>query len=263
MSDLTLIVCDGAGTKNLPPEDPKSVLAPVVERLRWRTGAKVWNTGWEASVAGVGGSTPWPIASHRAVLRIADYIATHDGRFILLGFSAGCRPVREFLERHPEFRDRVVAVGQLADPWAPRGRQQNGVPNPPGHGIMGERLGPIASRTFWCHAPGDPIPRAAWDSLLRHLTPAAEKLPGQFVVSFLEHAHFGRVQLIPFLGLPPHEWFAGLGARIGRSREEANSYLFAGGHTTAYRIPFHTADGKADPLVHRFADTIAWKVNHP
>lgn len=256
---MIIYVCDGAGTSGLPPEDPRSILAPVVERLRWRTGATVHNTGWAASLMGVGGNTPWPQASDDAVRHIADHMRSHDEQVILLGFSAGCRPVRELAERHPDLRDRIAATGLLADPWQPRGRQQHGVPDGPGWGIMGEKLGPTPSRTFWCGHPGDPICRAAPDSLLRYITPAADKLPGQFIASFIDHAHHGRLQLIPFLGLPIHEWFMGLGPRIDRSIREARSYL-GQGHTHAYLAPYPTPDGKTDSLAHRLADTIAWAV---
>lgn len=256
---LTIIVCDGAGTNGLPPEDPRSILTPVIERLRWRTGAGIWNTGWAASLMGVGGNTPWPAASDHAVDRIAEHVQTHDGQFILLGFSAGCRPVREFAERHPQLRDRIAAIGLLADPWQPRSRQQHGVPDGPGWGIMGERLTAIPHRTYYAGHPGDPICRAAPDSLLRYITPAADKLPGQFLRSFVDHAHRGRLQLIPFLGLPFHEWFIGLGPRIDRSVQEARSYL-GSGHTRAYTEPYLTPDGKTTSLAHRLADTIAWAV---
>lgn len=257
---LTIIVCDGAGTAGLPPEDPRSILAPVAERIRSKTGASVWNIGWAASLMGVGGSTPWPVASDHAVDRIADHVRSHDGQFIILGFSAGCRPAREFAERHPDLRHRIAAIGLMADPWQPRSRQQHGVPDGPGWGIMGEKLGPIPTKTYWCGHPGDPICRAAPDSLLRYITPAADKLPGQFLRSFVDHAHRGRLQLIPFLGLPLHEWFMGLGPRIDRSVREARSYL-GQGHTHAYLTPYPTPDGETDSLAHRLADSIAWKIN--
>lgn len=259
---LTIIVCDGAGTASLPPEDPRSILDPVVERLQSKTGATVWNTSWAASLMGVGGSTPWPKASSDAVTRIAAYMRSHDGQFILLGYSAGCRPVRELAERHPELRGRIAATGMLSDPWQPRGRQQHGVPDVPGWGVMGQRLGPIPSKTYWCGHPHDPICRAAPDSLLRYITPATDYLPGQFLRAFVDHAHHGRLQLIPFLGLPLHEWFVGLGPRIDRSIREARSYL-GQGHTSAYTVPYPTPDGKTVSLAHRLAATIAWAVTNP
>lgn len=255
---MYIYICDGAGTANLPPQDPRSILTPVADRLRWKTGATIHNTHWQASLMGVGGPHPWPQASDRAVTHIADHMRTHTDHAILLGFSAGCRPVRELTERHPDLRDRIAAVGMLADPWQPRSRQQHGISDSNGWGIMGERLGPIPDRTYWCGHISDPICRAAPDSLLRYITPAADVLPGQFIASFIDHAHKGRIQLIPFLGLPLHEWFLGLGPRIDRTIREANSYL-GDGHTRVYTEPFLTS-GDTRSLAHRLADTIAWAV---
>ena len=256
---LTTIVFDGAGTNGLPPEDPRSILTPLIQRLRWRTGCQVHRPEWAASLMGVGGNKTWPVATRHAVIAAAEHMRATDGDFIVIGYSAGCRPARELLEQHSDLADRTVALGLVADPWQPATRNQHGVPNPPGFGIMGSRLGPIPSRTYWVGADGDPICRASWDSLLRYITPAADKLPGQFLLAFLDHAARGRLQLIPFLGLPLHLWFVGLGPRIDRAVTEARGYL-GGAHTTAYTKPFHTPDGKTDSLVHRLADTLSWRI---
>lgn len=259
---ITAYFLDGAGSKGRT----SPVLDAVAGRLRWKLNCRTEWLDWEASLMGVGGRTPWPIASHLAVLALAEKIRESQDQVILVGFSAGNRPVREFLEQHPELRDRVVAVGLVADPWQPRSRQQNGIVDGPGWGVMGERLTPIPDRTFWSGHPGDPIPRAAGDSLLRYITPASDVTPGDFIREFVRHAHRGRLQLIPFLGLPLHLWFGGLGARIARSIAEAQSYL-GDGHTDVYVREYVTRDehGREDrrSLAHRLADTIAWKVRTP
>ena len=259
MPALTVLVFDGAGTNGLPPEDPRSILTPVIERLRWRTGCAVHRPPWAASLMGVGGNTPWPVASHKAVIAAAEYMHATEGRFILLGFSAGCRPARELLEQHPELHDRIAACGLMGDPWQPAHRNQSGVPNPPGVGIMGGRDTALPKKTFYSAAPGDPICRSAWDSLLRWITPASDVLPGQFLIAFVDKARWGRLQLVPFLGLPIHQWALGLGPRIRRSVEEARGYLTDGRHTRGYTEPFRTSDGRTDSLAHRLADTLAWK----
>lgn len=260
---ITAYILDGAGTKGRT----SNVVNAVTERLRWKLDCRVEWLDWEASLMGVGGTTPWPLATHHAVINLAARIRESDDDIILVGFSAGCRPVREFLEQHPELRARVVAVAMLADPWQPRGRQQHGITDGPGWGIMGERLTPIGKRTFYCGHPADPIPRAAGDSLLRYITPSSDVTPGQFVREFVRHAHRGRLQLIPFLGLPLHLWFGGLSARIGRSVAEAQSYL-GDGHTSIYVREYITIDPNTKQedhrsLAHRLADSVAWSIQHP
>lgn len=253
---------DGAGTKG----KRSPVLGAVAARLRWKLNCRTEWLDWEASLMGVGGTSPWPVASHLAVLALAEKIRESTDEVILVGFSAGCRPVREFLEQHAELRGRVVAVGMVADPWQPRRRQQHGIVDGPGWGIMGERLTPLPGRTLYVGHPNDPIPRAAGDSLLRYITAASDVVPGQFIREFVHHAHRGRLQLIPFLGLPLHEWFVGLGPRIQRSIAEAQSYL-GDGHTGVYIDEYVTRDahGRQDGrcLAHRLADSIAWKVTRP
>ena len=256
---LTILVFDGAGTAGLPAADPRSILSPVVERMRWKTGATAVKVPWKASLMGVGGSTPWPKASQDAIDWAVDYIQRNDGRFILTGFSAGCRPARELLEQHPRLEPRIAAIAQLADPWQPANRQQHGVPDGPGYGIMGEKLGRIPGRTFWAGHPGDPICRAAPDSLLRYLAASTDAVPGGLFAAFIDKAHRGRLQLVPFLGLPLHEWFFGLGPRIDRSIREAQAYL-GSGHTSAYTAPYETPDGKTTSLAHRLADSVAWRL---
>lgn len=254
MSTLTVLVFDGAGTAGRTSK----VVDAVVERLRWKTGAAVQWVPWPASLMGVGGTTPWPVATSEAIRWAVDYMWRHDGQFILVGFSAGCRPARELLERHPGLAERVAAIAQLADPWQPASRQQDGVPDGPGFGIMGQATGPVPDRTFWCGHPGDPICRAAPDSLLRYLTGSTDAVPGGLFRAFVDKAARGRLQLVPFLGLPFHEWFVGLGPRIDRSIREAQSYL-GSGHTRAYTAYFPTP-GDTRSLAHRLADSVAWRV---
>lgn len=252
---MRILAFDGAGTKG---RGQGSVLAHCVDYLGEKLNAPVVFVPTESSLMGVGGTTPWPVASAEAISWAHDYMWNHDGQYILVGFSAGCRPARELLERHPSLKDRVVAVAQLADPWQPANRQQNGIPDSAGHGIMGQALGPIPDRTYWAGHPFDPICRAAPDSLLRYLAASTDAAPGHLFAAFLDKAHRGRLQLAPFLGLPLHEWFFGLGPRIDRSIREAQSYL-GSGHTTVYTLPYATP-GDTRSLTHRLADTVAWAV---
>ena len=258
---LTALVLDGAGSAGRT----SGVVDPCVERLKWKTGCRAEWVPWSASLMGVGGSLSWTEASRRAVMRIAQMVRDIEGDIILIGYSAGCRPVREFLHAHPELHDRVVAVGLMADAWQPANVQQHGVPNPPGFRIMGPGAGPRPARTFFVATPGDPIPRCAPDSLLRYLTASADTPPGHLFAAFVDKARRGRLQLIPFLGLPLHLWFGGLGGRIDRSVREARGYLTTGRHTRGYTEPFHPRSawsGALDDrsLAHRLADTIAWAI---
>lgn len=253
---VTILVFDGAGSAGRTSR----VIDAVVERLRWKTGAHAVWVPWAASLMGVGGRTPWPVATTDAIRWAVDYMWRHDGQYILVGYSAGCRPARELLERHPGIRDRVSAVAQLADPWQPHNRQQDGVPDSAGWGIMGQNYGPIPDRTFWCGHPFDPIPRASRDSLLRYLTASTDAVPGGLFGAFLDKAARGRLQLAPFLGLPIHEWFFGFGLRVDRASREARAYLTDGTHTSAYTAHYPTR-GDTRSLAHRLADTVAWKVN--
>ena len=256
MSALTVLVFDGAGTAGRTSK----VVDAVVERLRWKTGAAVQWVPWPASLMGVGGTTPWPTATEDAIKWAHDYMWNHEGNYILVGFSAGCRPAREFLERHPGMSPRVLALAQLADPWQPANRQQHGIPDRSGGwGIMGQAYGPIPDRTWWCGNPADPICRAAPDSLLRYLAASTDAVPGGLFAAFIDKAHRGRLQLVPFLGLPLHEWFFGLGPRIDRSIKEAQAYL-GSGHTSAYTAYFPTNDGNTTSLAHRLADSVAWRL---
>lgn len=260
MKYLTLVL-DGAGTNG----KTSHVVDDVVEEIFTGLNSEAEWIEWEASVMTVGGPTPWNLASNRAVVSTARRIEETTEQIILLGFSAGCRPVREFLEAYPHLRHRIAAVGQLADPYQPRGRQQYGVWEPPHRfGIMGQKIGPLGDRTFWCGHPSDPIPWAAWDSLLRYGTAPVDAVPGRFISTFADKARLGRLQLAPFLGLPFHEWFGGLGTRIRLSVDEARSYL-GSGHTKAYTVPYPTRDpvtGETDerPLAARLGGTIVYAV---
>ena len=253
---LTVLVFDGAGTHGRT----SNVVDKVVDRLKAKTGATAVWVPWAASLMGVGGNTPWPAASTAAIEWAADYMTNHSGRFILIGYSAGCRPARELLERRPELEGRVAAIAQLADPWQPADRQQHGILDGPGFGVVGQAHGPVPGRTFWCGAVGDPICRAAPDSLLRYITASTDAVPGYLFGTFIAKAQQGRLQLVPFLGLPFHQWFLGLGPRIQRSIAEAQSYLGAG-HTRVYTDLYPTRDGKTTSLAHRLADSVAWAVH--
>lgn len=255
---LTILVFDGAGTAGRTSH----VVDAVVERLQKKTGAAAVWVAWPASLMGVGGTTPWPTATEDAIRWAHDYMWRHEGNYILVGFSAGCRPAREFLERHPGLKGRVIALSLLADPWQPTTRQQHGIEDVPGFGVMGQAYGPIPDRTLFCGHPDDPICRAAPDSLLRYLAASTDAVPGGLFAAFIDKAARGRLQLIPFLGLPPWEWLWGLGPRIDRSVREARAYLSEGKHTTAYVKPYPTPDGKTDSLAHRLADSTVWLIRN-
>lgn len=213
---------------------------------------------YPAAMMGVGGPESWTTSTEIGLNNLLRVIQETEDKIVLVGYSGGCKPVHEFLSRHPEFHEQITAVGFVSDPWRPRTRWQNGTPNPEGFGIMGEDFGPIADRTYWTSAKGDPISGAKPDSLLRYMADVCEGEIHQVPQAFLTLAQTGRLQLPAFLGLPFPQWFFGLGPRITNAVQEAHSYL-NGGHDRAYVVPFVTDGSKSESLSARLGATLAFK----
>ena len=82
---MRILAFDGAGTKG---RGQGSVLAHCVDHLGEKLNAPVVFVPTESSLMGVGGNTPWPAATDDAIRWATDYMWTHPGQYILVGYSA-------------------------------------------------------------------------------------------------------------------------------------------------------------------------------
>lgn len=221
---------------------------------------------WPASMAGIG-PYPWPESTRMGIRNFDRRLGKMkpDDKFVILAFSGGNRPAREWLENiavdDPAMLDRVLAVGLASDPYRPVGKQQTGMPVPGGYGVCGERETPIMDRTFWLAIPGDVITDAAHNSMLRTLADFSDDFPGDMLRGLTRVVHHNDFQLAWKLKVfreNPLHWFMGLGPRLHQAKNDIVGYM-SGTHTLAYTRPFE--DG--DSAMVRFANTISWKVRNP
>lgn len=256
---MLIVYADGIGTSHLTDDDGRSILQHVVRRLAASTGARPVRVDWPASMAGLGGRMSWATSAHHGVLALDKIVADHpDEHLILLGYSGGCRVIHEWMDSNRDHLIWVLAVGLMSDPYRPGTRWQHGLPNPLGSGIAGQRLGPIAGRTFWTSAPGDVISSCPADSPLRTAADLSDQIPGALLADLAGHVRRGDWQLATRMGLwrrDPLGYLRGLGPRLHQARLDIEGYL-TGAHTLAYTRPH--AGG--DSLAHRLAATIAWAV---
>lgn len=260
---MLIVSCDGIGSARLGVADPRSIMFPLVSRLRERTGARHIRVPWEASMAGIGGPLSWAESSRRGVAELDRIVSENPGeQLILVAYSGGNRVVHDWLDSRPQWLSRVAAVGLLSDPYRPPGRDQAGTLLAPGYGICGQRLGPISDRTFWCAAVGDVITDCPDDSPLRTVADLSDRIPGGFLDDFGRHLSVGDWQLANRMQLwrrDPLGYLWGLGARLDRARRDVEGYL-GSAHTRAYTVPYVTAGGDERPLAVRLADSISWRV---
>lgn len=260
---LHIIYADGIGSNQAGYTDGQSILYKVVERLiELDSTAKATRVNWPASMATVGGSHSWVESSRIGVVDVDRIMREHPGsKFILLGYSGGNRVIHEWLDQaNKDELATIAAVGLMSDPYRPRGRKQNELPETRGWGICGERPGPIPSRTFWTTVPGDVISDALPDAILRTPADASGVMPGEFVGELQKYLKTGNLQLAWQLDVfkkNPLGWLLGLGPRLHQARLDITGYL-TGTHTTAYVIPY--AGGAS--LAHRLANSINWHINH-
>lgn len=252
---LTTLVLDGIGSsegRNSP------IVTTIAQHLETRAGTTTHYVNWRAGMIGAGAGGSWNANSRDAVTMIRRWLDTNTGDVILIAHSGGNKPVHDFLDNYPEYHHRVRAVGLVADPWRPHDRWQHGVANPGGWGVAGERYTPIPDRVFWTAVPGDFIPCAPPDSLLRHVTDVSYGHPDQLVRDAINAFQKGRFQLAAFLGLPLHEWVFGLGRRIREASDGVWRYL-NGWHGQHYLGPVDTG-GDERSLAVRLADSIVWAI---
>ena len=258
-SVMKIHVLDGAGSANRT----SGIIDHTVERLKKQldiSEAKWIN--YPAAMMGVGGDQTWEESSREGVRLLMEEMLSHTEDVILLSYSAGNKPLHDFLEMFPEFHGRIKAVGFMSDPWRPRDRFQSGTPRPIGWGIKGERVGPLGNRSFWTSVYNDAISAAYPDALIRYMADVTEGAPDEIIIKAINLGKLSDFQLSWQIGIiqrNPIAWFVGLGGRIGQLSADVRGYL-TGAHTNDYIKPFKTPDGKTDSLAVRLADTIAWKV---
>lgn len=260
---MIIAYADGIGSARLTEDDGRSILQHVVRPLAAKTGARPVRVEWPASMVGVGGSHSWAVAAHHGVLALDKIAADHPrDDLVLLGYSGGNRVVHDWLDQRPHMRDRVAAAGFMSDPHRPAGRWhaggRDGLPDPGGWGICGQRLGPIPARSFWTSSPGDAISSCPPDSPLRTLADLSDRIPGALLADLSGHLRAGDWQLATHMGLwrrDPLAYLRGLGPRMDRARRDVEGYL-SGRHTLDYTRPWQGGPS----LAHRLADRIAWNL---
>lgn len=259
---MHILYADGIGSASVGPNDGRSILRQVVDRLIvLNPSYKPTRVEWPASMATVGGRHSWKDSSRIGVGSINRHLANNPGKkIILLGYSGGCRVIHEWLDQNPNQLYRIAAVGLMSDPYRPKDRKQAELPETVGWGIMGQDPGPIPARTFWTTAPADVISDALSDALLRTPADASGVMPGQFLGELQRSLKAGDLQLAWQLGVfktNPLRWIMTLGHRLDQARVDIQGYL-TGNHTTAYTV--HYAGGSS--LAHRLANSINWHINH-
>lgn len=257
---MKIYVLDGAGSAGTT----SGVIDHTVNRLmeKLEVSEAKWIDYPAAMLKLVGGNYTWDESSRMGVRMLMEEMTSHDEDVILLAYSAGNKPLHEFLDMFPEFHDRIASVGFMSDPWRPENKYQAGTEKPIGYGIKGQSVGPIPSKTFWTSVRDDVISAAYPDALMRYVADVVDGRFDEMITEAIELGGLGQFQLSWQLGViqrQPLTWFFGIGGRIVQFGADAAGYL-GGKHTNDYINPHRTPDGKTDSLAVRFADTIAWKV---
>ena len=254
----TVICFDGVGTNG---RVEGSVLAPCADRLATKINADTHWIPWGGStMLNMGGGGTWKDNSAAGVRALTEWMDQHPGhQIVLMSFSGGSKPAHDFLIKHPRYHHRVLGAGFLSDPWRPSDRYQHGLPKPTGWGVCGERYTPISDRAWWTTVPGDAIPNAPADSLLRYFADVSDGHPDQMITNAITAFQKGRFQLAAHLQLPLIERIIGLGPRIRDASDAVWRYL-NGWHTNHYLGPVDSGGGDHRSLADRLADSVAWGV---
>ena len=254
----TVVAFDGVGTDG---RVDGSVLAPCVDRLAAKIGADTrWFPWGGSTMLGMGGGGTWADNSRQGVQALVEWMDANPAQHIvLMSFSGGSLPAHDFLDQHPRLHHRVLGAAFLSDPWRPRDRWQHGLASPGGWGVCGERYTPISDRAWWTAVPGDVIPNAPHDSLLRYFADVSYGHPDHMIHEAIEAFQQGRFQLAAHLELPLLERIFGLGRRMREASDAVWRYL-NGFHTNHYLGPVDTGNGDLRSLAERLADSVAWGV---
>ena len=254
---MLIYAFDGVGTNG---RVTGSVLAHTADHLAAKLDCKAeWIPWGHSSMLGMGAGGSWADNSRAGDDELVRRMNSHDDDIVLLSFSGGSKPAHDFLDQHPHFHHRVKAAGFLSDPWRPRDRWQHGLASPGGWGVCGERYTPISDRAWWTAVPGDVIPNAPHDSLLRYFADVSYGHPDHMIHEAIEAFQQGRFQLAAHLELPLLERIFGLGRRMREASDAVWRYL-NGFHTNHYLGPVDTGNGDLRSLAERLADSVAWGV---
>ena len=248
---MRILVADGIGTKGKTSQ----VIDDAVRRLVSKTGGRAIWIEWPASMMGVGGVLSWEESTRVGVEKIYELLQDSDDDIVLMGYSGGCRVVREFLRLHPQYHIRVRAVGLMSDWMRPQGKHQHGTPVPRGYGLGGQDEGPLPDRTFYSALDGDVVTSATEDAILRTVTDSSHLRPDQVLGSLVHNVGSGNFQLAWKLGQlqkNPLAYLTSLGPRLHQARLDIRGYLY-GGHTNAYTEPIFGGDS----MSHRLGETLA------
>lgn len=257
---MKIYVLDGAGSAGRTSGVIDYTVNRLVEKLD--ISEAKWIDYPAAMLKLVGGNYTWEQSSRMGVQMLMEEMVAHEEEVILLAYSAGNKPLHDFLEMFPQFHSRIASVGFMSDPWRPANKYQSGTERPIGYGIKGERVGPIPEKTFWTTVRDDVISAAYPDALMRYVADVVDGRFDQMITKAIELGSLGTFQLSWQLGIvqrEPFTWFFGMGGRIAQFGVDALGYL-SGKHTNDYINEHKTPDGKRDSLAVRLADTIAWKV---
>lgn len=255
-------VFDGIGTAKKTSKIVDHA-AKQVERNLGQVGVEViteW-ADWPASMLGtIGGKHSWEEASRIAEAWMDARIATipEDEEVIILAYSGGNLPARNWIKNNPRQLHRIAAVGLASDPWRPEGAQQNGMEKLSGYGICGQEPAPIPGRTFWVGVVGDDITATPHDCLLRTPADNSRGFPAQVLENLVPNLQKGNFQLawqMKIIQKDPIGYLIGLGGRLDYARQAIFRYG-SGFHTDHYRDPYKQG---LSPMA-RLGDTIAYKV---
>lgn len=203
---------------------PSRILGRFVDDLITLTGSRgAVRVQWPAP----GKSTPrrshtWESAAAAGVADLNRLVRLHPSdHMILVGCCCGCRVIQNWLEENPESVDRVAAVGMVADPFRPHDRWLEGMDDPGGQGVAGERPGPIPDRTHWVSIPGDPLSSVNQDSLLRAPVRSSTLTPDQVFQDLLDSDIGSRTRLASRLHVfsHPSQWSTHMLRRLDEARE--------------------------------------------
>ena len=253
---MKIYILDGIGSHN---RADGIVMKQVADTIKEKVNiSEVRWINWPASMSGIGGPLSWVEASNIGKRMLTEQIERDKEEFILLAYSGGNKPARDWLYENPELRKLCKSVGLVSDPERPRDRWQNGLPDPGGWGISGEDYGPVREMTFWTSVPGDVISSARPDALLRTFSDLSAG-PPEFAVQNARPVllNKNRFQLGYQLEVPFIEWFTTLGRRISEALEDIYRYQ-NGWHTSHYVGPVDNGPS----LSQRMGASIAWRINN-
>lgn len=253
---VRILIADSVGTYGRT----SSVIDRFADRLVELTGVSTQvRVQWpEPDDAHRRRSRTWETASAAGAADLDRLVRLHPSDpLILVGCCCGCRVIHDWMDAHPESLDRVAAAGLIADPFRPRDRWLDGLPDPGGQGVSGKSVSPIPDRTFWVSVPGDPLSGVERDSLLRGAVRRSSLTPDQVYRDLLNDLPDSRVRLASRLHLfdDPNQWPASFRRRVDGARAALLRY-----GRDDRQEQYNAPDGDALSPLDRLAGAIAAEV---